>query len=166
MSDITQNAILYMVFMLAVVFLVVISAVALEEDLGQPEVTEFNDNGLTEPLAFEETDEWEVVKREDNSVVIEGTVYRIGDVNLSVDSIERTGDDVLFDVQVEKTQKLQPVNIRSGLTREPVNAVYPPLFGGGYEFNATISNVGEDENIRVNYVEDEPSEDDEDSPQS
>lgn len=163
MSDINQDAILYMAFMFVVVFVILASTVALQDDLGQPEVTEFNDNGLTEPLVLEETDNWEIVERNGNTVVLNGTVYRLGSVNLSADNVERTDEGVVLDVQVNETQELQPINVRSSLTDQPVNTVYPPLFGGGYEFNATITNVGEDENVTVNYLDDQSDDSDEDS---
>lgn len=155
MSDITQDVILYMAFMMMIVFVVAGSTLVLDNSIGDPKVTEFNDNGLDEPLLFDKEDKWEIVSHENDKILVKGTVYRSGEVNLSQQSIERTDSEVVLEVGVDTEQVFESVNIRTSETDEPVNNAVIPLYGGGYEFNSTVSNVGTEEDFTVKYVETE-----------
>lgn len=150
----TEDAILFSTAMLFIVFGVVGIGFALQDDPAEPEIVEFNDNGLTDHFVFEEDDEWSVVSHEDNTVVIEGTVYRLGEVSLSAHNVERTEDGVVVEVGVE--EDFSPVRLHGGLVGDEgqtSRTIVPPPIGGGFSFNATVDNVQTDEDLTVNYVE-------------
>jgi len=134
------------------------------ENVEDPEITEFEDKGITDYFAESDEDTWNVTSRENRTVVIEGTTVQTGFVeSLEPISAERMDNNTIkLTVGVNRSYG-SPVQVRSdvGSGGGQAVSVFPPQpIPLTYGYEMTVDNVLEDEDIMVEVVQVQQEEND------
>lgn len=129
----------------------------------EPEITEFEDKGITDYFAGENEDDWNVTSRQDQVVTIEGTTVQTGFVDsLEPLDAERTENGTIrVTVGVNRSYS-SPVHVQSTEFSGDGQAVsvYPPQpIPLTYGYEMTVENVLENEEVVVEVVEMEDEQD-------
>lgn len=126
------------------------------EDVEDPQITEFEDKGITDYFAGSGEDSWNVTSRENRTVVIEGTTVQTGFVeSLEPISAERMDNNtVKLTVGVNRSYS-SPVQVRSdvGSGGQAVSVFPPQPIPLTYGYEMTVENVLEDEKILVEVIQ-------------
>lgn len=125
-----------------------------QDDRKDPEITNFEETGVSTYFADEDDEQWEITKRENKTAVVEGLIVSsIFVKSLSLHSVERHGGYIMVEINVNKLGEEDTVMLNSGEMTDSkmlTKSLRFPEFGYGYKFS--VKNIQPNEDIIVRKI--------------